>query len=56
MVTQINQNGLVLQLGQGLSYWVLADLYTFTGATGRGCRYHARNYYKTYQCAHDYDW
>ncbi|MBW4444920.1 MAG: cupin domain-containing protein [Plectolyngbya sp. WJT66-NPBG17] len=24
-----NQNGLVLQLGQGTSYWVLGELYTF---------------------------
>ncbi len=27
--TQMNQNGLVLQPGQGSSYWVLGDLYTF---------------------------
>ena len=26
---QINQNGLLLQPGQGTSYWVLGDLYTF---------------------------
>jgi len=26
---QMNQDGLLLQPGQGTSYWVLGDLYTF---------------------------
>lgn len=29
ITTQVNQNGVVLPLGQGVPYWVLGDLYTF---------------------------
>ncbi|MGL4619041.1 MAG: hypothetical protein ACRCZS_08290 [Chroococcidiopsis sp.] len=30
MITaRVNQNGVILQSGQGISYWVLGDLYTF---------------------------